>query len=156
MSKAIIAMAVHDTIENGRTDLTSETIYNLNRTGITSNYDVYCIDNGSCDATKRVLKYHSQSGHIKLITNEINIGTAEAVNKAWKYRKPYQHAVKMDNDVVIHSSTWMEEMIEAIEREPKIGIVGLKRRIVGNDPTTPPQIGGRNFLCYHNNLGKGG
>jgi GT2 family glycosyltransferase len=128
MSKAIIAMAVHDTVENGRTDLTSETIHGLYQSSVTKNYDVYCIDNGSCDATKRVLNYHAESGHIKLITNEVNIGTAEAVNKAWKHRKPDQHAVKMDNDVVIHSSTWVEEMIEAIEREPKIGIVGLKRK----------------------------
>lgn len=137
MSKAIIAMAVHDTVENGRTDLTSETLHSLYKNGILQNYDVYCIDNNSCDATKRILSYHAASGHIKLITNEANIGTAEAINKAWKYRKPHQHAIKMDNDVIIHSSTWVEEMIEAIEREPRLGIVGLKRKDCWEYPEHP-------------------
>lgn len=157
-------MAVHDTVENGRTDLTAETIANLFQKGITNNHDVWVIDNNSCEATKRLLKFHADSGHIKLITNEINIGTAEAINKAWKHRYKGQHAIKMDNDVVIHSSTWVDEMVEAIEREPNIGIIGLKRKDCWERPSHPipdwksellmlPQQPGQRWIlvekCHH-------
>lgn len=162
--KVLIAMAVHDTVENGRTDLTAETIANLYQNGVTKNHDVWVIDNNSCDATKRVLKFHAESGHIKLITNEANIGTAEAINKAWKHRRKGQHAIKMDNDVVIHCITWVEQMVEAIEREPRIGIIGLKRKDCWERPDHPvpdwhsdllmlPQVAGQKWIivekCHH-------
>lgn len=162
--RVLIAMAVHDTVENGRTDLTAETIANLYQTGVTKNHDVWVIDNNSCEGTKRILKYHADSGHIKLITNEANIGTAEAINKAWKHRVKGQHAIKMDNDVIIHCSTWVEQMVEAIEREPNIGIIGLKRKDCWERPNHPqadwksqlimlPQQPGQRWIiaeqCHH-------
>jgi GT2 family glycosyltransferase len=40
----------------------------------------------------------------------------------------------MDNDVVVHSSGWVEELEEAIARFPKIGIIGLKRKDLAEHP----------------------
>ena len=34
----------------------------------------------------------------------------------------------MDNDVVIHQAGWVEKLEACIERDPQIGIIGLKRK----------------------------
>lgn len=131
---ALIAMAVHDTEENGRSELTEKTLKSLYET---SCYDhrVIIIDNGSCQRTKDLLlvylaKIPVWGYRFKVITNERNIGTAEAINLAWKERLPGENCVKMDNDVVFmrNAAEWIEQMEEAINRDPRIGIVGLKRK----------------------------
>ena len=69
-----------------------------------------------------------------VITNDVNVGTAKAINQAWKFRKPLEHLVKMDNDVQINYIGWIDELEEAIERDPQIGIIGLKRKDLMENP----------------------
>jgi GT2 family glycosyltransferase len=134
MDKVLIAMAVHDTEENKRSELTERVLNALYNQDIFTDHDFWVVDNNSCDATKEILKSLAEYGYINLITNEQNIGTAEAINLAWKNRKPGQHCIKMDNDVVINYLDWVKEMVEAIEREARIGIVGLKRKDCWEEP----------------------
>jgi len=134
MGKVLIAMAVHDTEENKRTALTKEVLDSLFMQGVFADHDFWAIDNNSCQATKDLLNSYAEDGLINVITNEQNIGTAEAVNLAWKYRIPGQHCIKMDNDVVINHYYWIKEMVEAIERDERIGIVGLKRKDCWEEP----------------------
>jgi GT2 family glycosyltransferase len=134
MDKVLIAMAVHDTEENKRSELTERVLNSLYNQDIFTDHDFWVVDNNSCDATKEILQSWAEDGYINLITNEENIGTAEAVNLAWKHRKPGQHCIKMDNDVTINYRDWVKEMVEAIECEPKIGIVGLKRKDCWEEP----------------------
>lgn len=94
---------------------------------------IIVVDNASCEATKRVLRYFDP--YIKVITLGQNLGTAKGINMAWLEREPGEHAIKMDNDVVIHSTGWVEEMEEAIMLDSKIGIVGLKRKDCWEKPT---------------------
>lgn len=123
----LVAMAVHDTDENQRTKYTIRTIEESIDT-LAPWVKPYIVNNGSCKATTSYLNKLERKGHIHLINLPENVGTAKAINMAWAKRQPGQHCVKMDNDVVIHSSTWLYEMQEAIEREPSIGIIGLKRK----------------------------
>ena len=123
---ALIAIAVYDTEENQRTELTRRTLESLTFTLDLTRHRVFLIDNASCEETKELLRAYSRE--YTVITNETNIGTAEAINLAWRHRNPGEHAVKMDNDVVIYSQTWADELEEAIRRDPKAGIVGLKRK----------------------------
>lgn len=118
-------MAVHDTDENGKTEYTRQTLECIDST-VTMDNDVYVIDNGSCKATKDLLAGYTK--WIQIITLPENIGTAKAINIAWQKRKPGQHCVKIDNDILIHQHDWIEQMEAAIAREPKIGQVGLKRK----------------------------
>jgi glycosyltransferase involved in cell wall biosynthesis len=83
--------------------------------------------NGSTPETSNILLDY-QEMISQVIVNEGNIGTSKAINKAWKERDLHEHCVKIDDDVVIHHDGWVEEMEEAIRREPKIGIIGLKRK----------------------------
>lgn len=123
---ALISIAIYDTEENQRTELTRRTLESLTFTLDLTRHRVFLIDNASCEATKELLRAYSRE--YTVITNETNIGTAEAINLAWRHRKPGEHAVKMDNDVIIYSQTWADELEEAIRRDPKAGIVGLKRK----------------------------
>jgi GT2 family glycosyltransferase len=136
---ALIAMAIWDTNENERTTLTKECVNNLMETVDYSKHRIYLIDNGSCDYTKSYLESvcAKSRNQIVVITLPENIGTAKAINKAWQLRNSGENVVKMDNDVVIHSDNWVETLEECVEREPKIGIVGLKRKDCIETPWNP-------------------
>lgn len=127
---SLISMAVHDTKENGRSEYTSRTLECLYRTVNWRKHHLVIVDNNSCEETKRMFKMIFCDADVKIITLPENIGTARALNRAWKFRIPGEHIIKIDNDVVIHSKTWVEEMEEAIQRLPQIGILGLKRKDV--------------------------
>jgi len=131
---AIIVMAVHDTLENNRSGFTKETLYSLFHTVDFRNHRLIVVDNNSCDQTKALLQEMKRVKAMDIITNPENIGTARAVNKGICLRRPGEHVIKMDNDVVIHSTRWVEAMEAAIERDPKIGIIGLKRKDLIESP----------------------
>ena len=130
---ALIAMCCFDTDENNRTQYTKRTLQSLMQTVNMARHRIIVVDNASCEATKRVLRDFDP--YIKVITLGQNLGTAKGINMAWLEREPGEHAIKMDNDVVIHSKGWVEEMEEAIMLDSKIGIVGLKRKDCWEKPT---------------------
>lgn len=129
---ALIVLAVWDTEENGRTAYTKRTLQSLMSTVNLSKHRIHVVDNASCAATKRVLKDFEP--YITIHTNGQNLGTAKAVNIAWKERVPSEHCVKMDNDVVIHKKDWCDDLELAIALDPTIGIVGLKRKDCWENP----------------------
>jgi len=139
---ALIAMACFDTLENGRTQMTEATLKSLVATVDLgskkapygeSRHRLVISDNGSCRATQRLYRVYGQ--HIfDVIRNGENIGTAKAINKAWQYRAPGEHVVKMDNDVVIHQAEWLDWIEDAFQRDPKLGILGLKRSDLEENP----------------------
>jgi GT2 family glycosyltransferase len=127
----LIAMACHDTVENKRSDYTERTLRCLLQT-VPDEYRIVVIDNGSCEYTKSLLQ--RAKDRITIITLPENIGTARAINLAMQLRLPEEKFVKIDNDCVIHSYTWVQEMEACIERDPSIGIVGLKRKDLAESP----------------------
>lgn len=164
---ALIAMAVYDTEENQRSEMTEKTLWGLRDTLVKGigKHRLIIIDNNSCEKTKEILqKFLSFSEmpamkfNIKLITNTENVGTAKAINQAWKLREPGEHLIKMDNDVVIHKNGWIDELEQAIARQPKIGIIGLKRKDLAEHPNYPighqyksnllmlPHVGGQPWI----------
>jgi len=94
-------------------------------------------DNGSCEATQETYRdYAHIISHIEF--NGENIGTANALNKLWRYFQPYQTALcKIDNDVNWFQSGWVDQMEEVFERDPNIGICGLKRKDLAERPDHP-------------------
>lgn len=135
----IIAMAVFDTNENGRTEMTGQTLESLARTVDWGRHRLIISDNGSCQATHDLYNERGEEGLLpfKVIYNGSNLGTANAINRAWSQRRPDEAAVKMDNDVVIAQSGWADLMEEVFERDPSIGIVGLKRKDLDERPDHP-------------------
>lgn len=130
---SLICMAVYDTEENGRSEYTRQTLESLLFTVDWSKNRLIIIDNDSCEETKILLRDHKLPEWVLLTLTE-NIGTARAINMGIKLRKPGEHIIKLDNDVVIHQSGWIEQMEEVIERDSSIGIVGLKRKDLAEWP----------------------
>ena len=144
---ALIAMAVYDTPENRRADMTRDTLNSLARTVDFSRHRLVVVDNGStCEHTIRRLGWlqpdarpHPGTGYMlppaRVIRNTENRGTARAVNQGWMLRNPGEHCVKMDNDVAFHQSGWLDVLEEAVVRPSicidgtlrRLGIIGLKR-----------------------------
>ena len=139
---SLIAMAVFDSKENDRTKYTAETLASLKKTVNLVDHTLYIIDNGSCEATKKVIEnFVKKIDSVQVITNQTNIGTAKAINQAWKFRKEGQHCIKMDNDVVIHQEGWVELLEDAISRDPEnIGQVALKRKDIQESPNNPHEF----------------
>ena len=135
---SLIAVAVFDTEENKRSELTRLTLRSLIGSVDFTKHRLVIIDNNSCQNTKRIITDAALDLYVNfpneglnpwhLITLPENIGTARAINQAWKLRHPSEHCIKMDNDIIINQSGWVEEMEEAIRRDPNIGQVGLKRK----------------------------
>lgn len=133
----LIAMAVWDTVENGRTYSTVRTMCSLAGAVDWRKHRMFIVDNGSCERTKKLLVRHSGlQGEFPytLLRNETNEGTAAAINRAWEYRKPGEHAVKMDNDVVFKQAGWADWIEDVFARDPTIGICGLKRNDLAESP----------------------
>ena len=110
MNKALIAMAVYNTAENKKFEVTKRTIDGLINSGIHLRHDLYIIDNGSHYGT--ITYIMSLPKEVTKIFNGANIGTARAINKAWQFRKEGQHAIKMDDDVLAKAFWIMVIMIK--------------------------------------------
>ena len=72
-------------------------------------------------------------GHT-VLHNATNLGTAMAINRAWRLRRPGEHCVKVDDDIEIHQVGWLDVLEDAVHREPRIGICGLKRKDLDERP----------------------
>lgn len=123
---ALIAMAVYDTEENQKSECTKTTLECL-RNCVREKDRIYVIDNASCEKTKEIIQ--DTVGDIAtIISLPENIGTARAINLAWKEKQPGEFCVKMDNDVLIDDYDWIEKLEYVFKIMPEAGIVGLKRK----------------------------
>ena len=130
----LLGMAVFDTIENQRTEQTLQTLKSLENSVDWKKHRLVISDNGSCEETQKLYRTAAQCFPLIVIHNGENLGTAKAVNKAWKLRIHGEHLCKMDNDVVISHPGWADEMEEVFSRDPSIGICGLKRKDLAECP----------------------
>lgn len=143
---SLIAMAVYCTEENNKDEYFQKTLQSLCDTNLFDHYRHRLIlsVNAATPKTRHLIALYSLIID-KVIYNEENIGTAKAINKAWQLREQGEHCVKIDDDVVIHDPTWADQLEEAIRREPKIGIIGLKRKDL-IECTTHPDLNFRSAL----------
>lgn len=134
---SLIVMVVYCTPDNGRYEYTEQTLENLFFTVDWRKHKMVMVDNGSDERTKRLLGNYELSGCRRVITNTENLGTARAVNQGLSLREANQHCIKIDNDVTVHTNGWVDELEEAIERDPTIGVLGLKRKDLRQTPYDP-------------------
>jgi GT2 family glycosyltransferase len=131
---ALIAMCVYCTDTNGRLEYTKECLRSIVYTVNLNKHRLFLIDNGSNQETKDYLADFTSKFPSTIITNKENLGTAKGINLALKQRLENEHCIKADNDCAWHIEGWVEELEEAIEREPTIGILGLKRKDLRQTP----------------------
>lgn len=128
---ALITMAVHDLPDNNRDWMTAATLQSLLKTVDFSRHRMFISVNAGTEKTWAAIWdfVDTLKDAVAVVDNGDNIGTARAINKGWKTRKPGEMCVKMDNDVTFGrlSNGWLDVMEEAVQRDPQIGIIGLKR-----------------------------
>lgn len=124
---ALIAMAVYDTAENQRTQFTRVTLQSLSETVNWDRHRLILIDNASHEPTQELYAEFADRLPFELIRLDSNRGTARAVNQGWLKRRPGEHAVKMDNDVRFRDRNWCDRLEDCVDRDEKLGIIGLKR-----------------------------
>lgn len=84
-------------------------------------YEVIIADDNSTDETKRIDKYVK---NIKIIRNEENLRFLKNCNNAAKYAKG-KYILFLNNDTQVQNN-WLKPLVETIENDNKIGLVGSK------------------------------
>ena len=85
------------------------------------NYEVIIVDNGSTDGS---IDYVTQNFEIKVIANTRNLGFAGGNNVGLKAASG-EICVLLNTDVAVRS-TWLKELVTAIQSNPQAGIAGCK------------------------------
>ncbi|HEX5268663.1 MAG TPA: glycosyltransferase family 2 protein [Acidimicrobiales bacterium] len=85
-------------------------------------YEVVLVDNGSTDATPELLA--GLSGDVRVVRNDQNLGFARACNQGAEVARG-RYLVFLNNDTEPHPG-WLEPLIEVLETEPDVGVVGSK------------------------------
>lgn len=133
-------MVVFSTEENGKDKYLERTLESLQRTVNFKDNRLILSINGFTDETNKIVSNYSTIIS-EVIVNNSNLGTAEALNHVIKRRKAKENVVKIDDDIVISQSYWVDIMQEAIEIDNRIGIIGLKRKDLIQHPDHPdPQF----------------
>jgi GT2 family glycosyltransferase len=123
---SILIMAVYSTETNKKDECLDKTLQSLKDTVDFTKHRLVLSVNGHTEKTRELFSWY-QEIISELIFNESNLGTAEAVNKGFKMRNHGEHAIKLDDDVVIYQNGWADLMQEICDVNPYIGQVGLKR-----------------------------
>lgn len=133
---SIIAMCAYSTEENQKDKYLKRTLQSLKDTVDFSKHRMMLHVNAFTNETLSIIKEYSDILE-DVIWSDKNIGTAEGINAIWKHREKGEHAIKMDDDVIIHQSGWADLMEKICEADKWIGQVGLKRPDLIENPNHP-------------------
>lgn len=132
---ALIALVAWDTDENKRSKYTNACLESLYINVDWKRHRLVCVDNDSVDETKQVFRHWIRKiPNAGLITNNHNMGQASAINLAWISREDGQHLARIDNDIFVTTKDWLDRLEECIDRDPKIGLIGLKHKNLMDHP----------------------
>jgi GT2 family glycosyltransferase len=87
-------------------------------------YELLVVDNGSSDGTPAFLERLAAAGKIRYIRNETNLGYAKASNQGARAARG-NYLVMLNNDTLV-TPGWLSTLIEAVEQDDNVAIVGAK------------------------------
>jgi GT2 family glycosyltransferase len=87
-------------------------------------FEIIVVDNGSSDGTPAFLKHLAAAGKIRYIPNEKNLGYAKACNQAARSARG-DYLIMLNNDTLV-TDGWLNALIEAVEKNDNLAIVGAK------------------------------
>lgn len=152
---ALLATAVFNTKENGRLPLTYEFLKGLAKTVDWNRHRLVIVDQNSIFETKSMLSDCAGGfcGMPKatVITLPENIGTARGINKGWALRRPGEVCLKIDDDWKTDTVGWVDIMEECFKKDSELGLLCLKRRVLGQwaGPPVPPKERSRLIALPH-------
>ena len=130
----LIAACVYSTDQYNRLATTRRWFETMRDTVDWSRHRLIVSDNGSHQPMFDLYKEFQEQLLFKVLDNGSNLGTANAINRAWREREPGEHAVKCDHDWIVHQAGWADYFEDVFYRDPEIGIIGLKRRDLDERP----------------------
>ncbi len=134
---ALIVLTTYCTPQNQRLPLLEGTLGMLLVTVDWDRHKIVIVDNCSTDdVTGAVEAFRNVVPHptSKYIRNTTNVDTARAFNVGHSVGGRGQNVLKLDDDVVVHESGWLETLELALERIPDLGGVSLKWRLLTEAP----------------------
>ena len=90
-------------------------------------FELIVIDNGSRPEVKAYFDSLKGLMDLQYIRNEENVGPIKAINIGIS-RAKYYYVCAIHNDVLILERGWLEKIGSVMERDPKIGLIGLAGR----------------------------
>ncbi|MGE5544092.1 MAG: glycosyltransferase, partial [Bacillota bacterium] len=100
-------------------------------------YELIFVDNGSSDGT---LEYLQSLSDARVITNPINLGFGAGCNQGMSAAKG-EYIVLLNNDTVV-TEGWLTRMINWVEADPSVGMVGPRSNyVVGPQMVNPVPYG---------------
>lgn len=126
---ALLAISVFNTKVNNRAWLTEKTLESVAKTVDLRRHRVVVVDDCSEPETETDAIYERMGKRLEytLIKLPANLGTAKAINAGWLLRKPGEHCCKLDSDLVCEEPEWLDRLEDCVNRDPKMGVCGLKR-----------------------------
>ena len=92
-----------------------------------ADFKLILVDNGSTDGTVEYLKtLPARYGNIKLILNPQNTGYPKGNNQGLELVSPDTQYIGLFNNDILFTPNWLGLMIEAFERDPKIGLASAR------------------------------
>jgi len=86
-------------------------------------FGIFVVDNGSTDGSLEYVRTHFPQ--FKVLRFESNLGFAKAYNKAIRIVSA-DYIVLLNNDTVILSNDWIDNLIQSVEGDPSIAAVQCK------------------------------
>ena len=109
-----------------RADQTLAALRSLQATGAFDEAEVVVWDNGSVDSTPDMLRGLAQEGfldQVEVVLNLKNIGCSRALNAILhSWRRPGQHSIKVDNDVVLETQNWVIKLVAFLEEHREVAL----------------------------------
>jgi len=110
-----------------------------------TNLEIIVIDNGSADATKRLMAGVADS-RVRYVTNEQNLGLIGSINKGMRLfsTEVNWHTILPDDDLLDHE--FVESMVEYVDRHYGIHVVHGHRVLIGtegekiSEASIPPEL----------------
>ena len=87
------------------------------------NYEIIVVDNNSEDGSVELIK--NEFPNVVLIENDNNLGFAKANNQGIKIARG-NYILLLNNDTVVANTYCFDRMIELMEKNPQVGILGCK------------------------------
>jgi len=94
-------------------------------------YELIVVDNGSTDGT---VEYFRSQSEVTLIANSENRGFPAAVNQGLRVARGDQ-ILLLNNDTLL-TTGWLRRMLDTLQRDPRIGLVGP----VSNSVSGPQEV----------------
>jgi GT2 family glycosyltransferase len=146
----VIVMPIFDTVENKRSEYTQKSVHSLLDTINHETTKIVLVDNNSCAKTRRFLNSCEIYEGINVVHNGSNIGTAEAVNVGIKnHSDKGDYIIKIDNDIVVYDYGWADKMKQCFDYSELLGVLGLKRKDLPNQPDSTDYPTRLRFLFHY-------